>query len=243
MDLLILLHKPRAILFDVDGTLYSQQCLRARLLARHAGYLALHPRSSWEAAQAVSAFRRALEIVRLEDAAGGIPDCQFQLAADLAGIPEIRLRNHIQRWFVEAPLPLLRSCVRSGLTELLEFARGHGILLATFSDYAGEDKLRALGIREFFQVVASAEDTDIQSYKPNPLGLQVTLARLGVEPPDAIYVGDRPEVDAAAASGAGMGAVIVGHSPRSPGSEWLSVWDYLQLKEHLVVGAWASPLL
>jgi len=204
--------KPRAILFDVDGTLYSQGSLRARLLLRLAGQTALEPRL----VRVLWSHRKAIETLRRADYPIAIPDRQFQLTAQLAGVPEERVREIVQRWFVEAPLPLLRSCVRPGLTGLLQLARDWGVLLGVFSDYEAEDKLKALGVREFFDVATSSEAPAVQAYKPNPKGLLVTLARLGVAPDQAIYAGDRPEVDAEAARRAGMRAVIVSRAHGYP---------------------------
>jgi FMN phosphatase YigB (HAD superfamily) len=204
--------KPRAILFDVDGTLYSQRSLRARLLLGLAGRAALEPRP----VRVLWSHRKALETLRRADHPIAIPDRQFQLTAQLAGVPEVRVRKIVQKWFVEAPLPLLRSCVRPGLAGLLQLTRDRGVLLGVFSDYEAGDKLKALGVREFFDVATSSEDPAVQAYKPNPKGLMVTLARLGVAPDQAIYAGDRPEVDAEAARRAGMRAVIVSRAHGYP---------------------------
>jgi len=134
---------PRAILFDADGTLYSQRSLRARLLLRLAGQAALEPRL----VRAPWSHRRAVETLRSADHPIAIPDRQFQLTAQLAGAPEVRVRKIVQKWFVEAPLPLLRSCVHPGLAGLLQLARDRGVLLGVFSDHEAEDKLKALGVR------------------------------------------------------------------------------------------------
>ena len=64
--------------------------------------------------------------------------------------------------------------------------------------------------------MASSEDPAIQAYKPNPKGLLVTLARLGVAPDQAIYAGDRPEVDAEAVGRVGVRAVIVSRAHGYP---------------------------
>jgi FMN phosphatase YigB (HAD superfamily) len=61
-----------------------------------------------------------------------------------------------------------------------------------------------MGMTEFFDVVVTAQDREIQRFKPDPTGLEVTLQRLGVRNDKAIYIGDRPEVDAIAATRAGL---------------------------------------
>ena len=99
--------KPRAILFDVDGTLYSQRSLRARLLLRLAGQAALEPRL----VRVLWSHRKALEMLRRADHPIAIPDRQFQLTAQLAGVPEERVRKIVQKWFIEAPLLVLRILI------------------------------------------------------------------------------------------------------------------------------------
>ena len=74
------------------------------------------------------------------------------------------------------------------------------------SDYQAMPKLRALGIADLFDEVLSAQDPDIGVFKPDPRGLEVALQRLDVRPAEALYVGDRVEVDAIAAPGS-RGAV------------------------------------
>lgn len=56
---------------------------------------------------------------------------------------------------------------------------------------------------------------DVASHKPDPEGLKLALAKLDVEPRDAVYVGDH-EVDAQAASRAGAAfiGVLTGQSTR-----------------------------
>ena len=223
----------QAILFDVDGTMYSQRCLYAHLALRMAAPALLQPRRGVEMVRVLLHYRRALEILRQADSPGTIPECQLQVAVQRTGVPQERVRAHVQKWFFDAPLPLLKKCVRPGLTNLLQFARHRGIRLGVYSDYHAEDKLRALGVRDFFEVVASSEDLQVQAYKPNPSGLQATLARMHVEPHRALYIGDRPQVDAEAARRAGLRAVIVGRTHREPGSSWLPVRDFTALRQLL----------
>jgi FMN phosphatase YigB (HAD superfamily) len=45
--------------------------------------------------------------------------------------------------------------------------------------------------------------------KPSPVPLLAALVGLGVDPRDAVYVGDRPDKDVAAAAATGMRAIRV----------------------------------
>jgi HAD superfamily hydrolase (TIGR01549 family) len=101
--------------------------------------------------------------------------------------------------------------------ELLEFARVAGIRLALCSDYPGLPKLEAMGLERFFDQVICAQHPEVGSLKPNPQILQVALRRLGVSASEALYAGDRPEVDGGAAARAGVGYVHIIHRPSRGG--------------------------
>jgi putative hydrolase of the HAD superfamily len=109
------------------------------------------------------------------------------------------------------------------LITLLVAARRRGLRVAACSDYPPAEKLAAMGIAGLFDVVVSAQDPDVQRFKPDPRMLEVALERLGVSKEEALYVGDRPEVDAEAARRAGIACAIVGsRRPAARAREFLS---------------------
>jgi pyrophosphatase PpaX len=65
---------------------------------------------------------------------------------------------------------------------------------------------RAVGLREYFDTVVTASDTD--AHKPSPEPIVLALERLGATPERAVYVGDAP-VDVAAGKAAGVTTVAV----------------------------------
>lgn len=210
---------PKAILFDVDGTLYRQSRLRRAMLLRLLRAHALAPAEGLRTLRCLRAYRAAQEALR--HAPEAFPaHRQAQEAALRTGVPLEQMEGVVRRWMEEAPLPLLRPCRRPGLTALLERARASGIRLGVFSDYPPEEKLEHLEVDGWFDVVVSAQDPQVGVFKPHPRGIEVALRRLDVSPGEALYVGDRVEVDAAAARAAGVSCVILARdsaSPQSPG--------------------------
>ena len=95
-----------------------------------------------------------------------------------------------------------------GLRETLEALRGRAVCLgiATGSDEASCEPLHREGLMGYF--AAAVTGGDVEPRKPNPGVLLECAAALGVEPPEAVYVGDTP-LDIAAAKAAGMAAVAV----------------------------------
>lgn len=58
---------------------------------------------------------------------------------------------------------------------------------------------------------------DVPYQKPHPSIFHTALARLGVQPTEAVYVGDRVDADVCGAQGAGLRAILI-RSPYSSGS-------------------------
>ena len=229
------LPRPEGIVFDVDGTLYRQAPVRRAMLGRLALETLRAPRSGLRAIRAVSAYRWAQEAARGAVAVPGeqAGARQLRLAAARCGFPAPEVAAIVARWMDQEPLAMLRQHRLVGLVEFLDACRARGIRLAVLSDYPCSDKLAALGVAERFDVVLSAFDADVGVFKPDPTGIRVALARLGVAAEDALYVGDRPEVDAAAAAAAGVRAVIVERTAPGVRHAWESVPDYPTLTRRL----------
>ena len=204
-----------AIVFDVDGTLYRQRRVRTAMMLRLLRECVLRPREGARAVRVVRAYRRAQEQLRhvvdaRPDAAAGT--AQLRLTAQWTGLPAPVVSAAVARWMEREPLPLIARAALPGLGRFLDRAAARGLRLAILSDYPAQAKLEALGIARHFDVVVCAQDADVGAFKPDPRGLLLTLRRLGVSADRALYVGDRPEVDAVTAARAGVPAVIVGRA-------------------------------
>lgn len=102
------------------------------------------------------------------------------------------------------PLAAVAKSPFAGVDAFCRWARERDIPLAVLSDYDPRRKLQALGLGQYFSVVVCAQDAEVGVFKPHPRGLELTLRRLGVEPAEALYVGDRAGVDDAVARAAGV---------------------------------------
>ena len=138
----------RAVLFDVDGTLYRQTPLRV-LMASEVALEGLRSRSLGAArrlARILAAFRRVREELRaLGEPAGLLLDqLQFTRTADRTGVDVAEIRSVVDEWVMQRPLKHLRPLVRSGLTPLLDALAARRLRLGVLSDYPAEYKLRAM---------------------------------------------------------------------------------------------------
>jgi FMN phosphatase YigB (HAD superfamily) len=196
----------------------------------------LHPRDMATVWRVLAAYRRAQETLR-----GVCPDCsniaeeQIRIACRSTGVSQAAVACHVAEWIENAPLDLLSSAMYDGLREALRTAKQNGLKLAVWSDYPAVAKLEAMGVASFFNVVVSAHDSEVQRFKPDPRGLEVVLRRLGVSRDQAIYIGDRPEVDGQAAAHIGIKCFIIGKratcGPEPP--HWNYLADYGELNQFI----------
>jgi HAD superfamily hydrolase (TIGR01549 family) len=220
-----------AVVLDVDGTLYRQDVVRRGMLLRLLRAHAARPAEGLRTVRALRAYRRAQEHIRrapeaYADAAAG----QVRLACEWTGLDAAAVGACVERWMEREPLDLVRQGTRDGVTDFLADGARRGVRLAVLSDYPPRAKLAVMGIADFFQVIVCAQDADVRAFKPDPRGIEVALARLGVERGRALYVGDRPEVDAAAAARAGVPCVIIGRRDAVHPGGWIEVPGFRRLR-------------
>jgi HAD superfamily hydrolase (TIGR01509 family) len=200
----------RGVVFDVDGTLYSQPALRLRMVMRLLASAALRPKKLMAEWKMVSRFRVAQEILRRRG--NQSPDLareQLRMAVRKGGLDEEKVLNTVLYWMETVPLDHIPACARRNLPLLIEGLRRSGLKIGVFSDYPCEKKLRALGILPLVDAALCSTDESVGAFKPHPAGFRAAAERLGLDPAEVLYVGDRVEVDAEGAKAAGMKAAIV----------------------------------
>ena len=134
----------RLVVFDLDGTLYDQNCLRRRMLRELGLYCLSHP-TEVGLLRVIGEFRRARERLA-EEQASNIAQLQYERpAASLAIRPEA-VAEVIREWFEERPLRHLERCRCASIDQVFESLHGSGRQVGVFSDYPVRDKLRALNL-------------------------------------------------------------------------------------------------
>jgi FMN phosphatase YigB (HAD superfamily) len=201
----------RAVLLDIDGTLYHQQVLRG-LMAFELSAVPLALGSIREALRVwriLKCFREVREALRtMEDHGVPLVSLQYSLVAERVGATSGEVEMVVSEWMYSRPLKYLRICRRGGMMRFFQFAADRGLRTGVFSDYPVREKLQGLGIHAPLTVELCATDPEINAFKPNPKGFLQACKLWNVEPGEVLYVGDRFEVDACGAQAAGMPCVI-----------------------------------
>jgi HAD superfamily hydrolase (TIGR01509 family) len=229
----------RAIILDLDGTLYRQDALRTAMLLRLVRACALRPLSGWRTMRVLRAYRHAQEHLRDAAAAAqpsaNLAEAQIHRTSELTGAAPDFVRECVSRWMEHEPLDLVPRNIRPGLLAFLHASKARGLHLGVLSDYPAEAKLTALGLDGIFDVVLTAQSPDVGVFKPHPRGLLLAAERLQVRPSECVYIGDRAEVDGQAAAAAGMACFIVTQR-NDPGRHgaWLPVSGFPELHALLV---------
>lgn len=206
----------QAIVTDVDGTLYDQKQLRRRMLGSLVRAHLTRPYLGWKTFRCLSVFRRAQEEIRWKSAEDG-PHAlaQYARAEAVTSYPADFLRAIVARWMEEEPLAHIPSAAFPDARSFFFWAAGRELRLAALSDYPLEQKLRALGLTDLFQVAISPKDDPGFRFKPHRAMLEYVLRQLGVPADRALYIGDRPEIDGAVAKSIGVLGVILSPVGRS----------------------------
>ncbi len=203
----------RAVGFDLDGTLYRSGPLKRRMALALAGLpLRRGPRTARRVLRVLRRFRHLHEELRDGLARGGVPLDRFHHLETARRVAEPLdfVEGVVDEWMRRRPLPALPACAREGLHECLAGLREAGIRVGVLSDYPVRAKLAALRIDGLVDAAVAATDPDVDALKPSPRGFEVLAARLGVPAGEALYVGDRTEVDGAGAGAAGWRFLLVG---------------------------------
>jgi putative hydrolase of the HAD superfamily len=202
----------RAVLLDVDGTLYYQRPLRVLMAVE----LCMLPwtKLSFSAAyntwRAIGCFRRVREELRsFGEPEGCLAKLQYIEAAKQIGEEPEAMERVVSEWLYQRPLKYLRFWRRPGIEAFLSMLEQKGIQVGVFSDYPVIDRLRALDLLERISLALCATDPAINAFKPHPKGFLRACAIWRLCPEEVLYVGDRPEVDAVGAAAAGMPCAIL----------------------------------
>jgi FMN phosphatase YigB (HAD superfamily) len=226
----------KAVIFDVDGTLYRQAPLRRAMARRLLRAHLFHPGRGMQTIRALAAYRRAQEELRTEPGRDDLAEAQLCYAARSTGLARDTVAQHVAQWMETAPLELLPRFVQPGLEDLLHALRSWDLRLGVLSDYRAELKLEALGVAGLFDVVVCAQQPEIGVFKPHPRGLQVALERLGISACEALYIGDRADLDAVAAAAAEIPCAILAEprrARRTVGKSFLHISSFHDMRARL----------
>lgn len=198
-DIRMILKRPKMILLDLDGTLVDSVPDLAYSVDVMLERLGLPKRGEAQVRRWVGNGVERLVGRALTGTMDGAPDpALFERALPL--FMEIYAAN-----------TSARSVLYPGVREGLDYLRAAGYRLGCVTNKPGrftEPLLRALGIRDYFELVVSGDT--LSRKKPDPEPLLHAARHFGVRPDEALMVGDSVS-DVKAARAAGFRVVCVSY--------------------------------
>lgn len=195
----------KAVGFDLDGTLYpawAMYAITADLGLRHPRFLSAFGRVRKELRHSplsgIEPAQTSLEAFRKRQAG---------LLAGLLGIPLAEAINEIERIVYKAttrrfafikPYADLGGCLAALKTA--------GLKLGVLSDLPCEEKLKLMGLADWFEIVRCSEDSG--ALKPDPRPFMDLADAFDLSPDEILYVGNKPAYDIAGAKAAGMSTAL-----------------------------------
>jgi len=214
----------RAVLFDLDDTLYAQ-----------AEWL----RGAWRAVSKVAAARGldpdAMEAALVAICAEGSDRGRIiDRALARIGAPDTPVAPLLEAFRSHAPRSL--TPYPGALAALSRLRAEVTVGLVTDGEVPIQRaKIRALGLTEAFDVVVLSDALGRALRKPHRAPFESALAAAGTCAERAVYVGDRPDKDVAGAAAAGMRAirVLTGEYATQAGTQepWASARDVAEAIE------------
>jgi FMN phosphatase YigB (HAD superfamily) len=207
------LSSTRVVVFDMDGTLYRQDVVRAhmaRMLATHLLWSARGRRKI----RIIRRFRQVREELADREERGILVK-QYAMVSDELRVGIDEVRQVTTEWLEERPLPVLARAAQPAVHQLFNALADAGVRIAVLSDYPAKDKLAALGLSA--EMVVSATEPEVDCFKPLPVGLERIIVSAGEQAGRMLVIGDRDERDGECARRAGARYLIkVKTDPRSP---------------------------
>ncbi|MBR2274630.1 MAG: HAD family hydrolase [Lachnospiraceae bacterium] len=202
--------KYKAVVWDLDGTLYFQKKMRFIMAAELLKYYITHPLRIKELI-AVKRFREIRECWDKKEKEGeSLEDAQYAYTASVLGMGKEDVKRAVEMWIYDRPLAFIRRCRDEKAAEVFLELRKKGIPCYIFSDYPIEDKLGALELVSDGNYAAT--DERVSALKPDPKGLLLILKDHGLAPSEVLMIGDRDSRDGEAARRAGCDYVVLSRS-------------------------------
>jgi putative hydrolase of the HAD superfamily len=215
------------VLFDLDGTLVDHDAAAAEAVRDWLtgdGHARADDAAGLAAAWAEISERhlpayRAGALTFQEQRRARLRDFLPLVGVDATGWPDDRLDRVFGSYLsaYEAawrPYPDAAPCLAALASAAVRIA-----VLSNGDQAQQEDKLRRTGLDRYFADVFTSGGLGVA--KPDPAVFRLVCARLGTAPAAAAYVGDRADVDAAAAASAGLWGIWVNRTdapaPAGPG--------------------------
>ncbi len=192
--------KKKALIVDLDGTLYYQKpvqiCAGLELLI----YYLIH---FWR-------LKELKQILTYRHQHNTQTNFNIQTFCKRQNTDITTIQFLVQKWLFLKPLKWIKIFTDKNLICYLR-ENQKNIPIIIYSDYETKEKLKALNFKPDFEF--SYDGTNIRYLKPDPQGLTHIANKLNLLPEDILIIGDRQDKDGLAAANFGAEYLILPQNP------------------------------
>lgn len=230
----------KAIVFDVDGTLYPQW----RIFYSSLPYFLLHRKL-------VASFWKARKKIRKMD---NLPVSDWSLYQKQAELVSTSLKMSLQETQAVIDKKIYQKWERTfrfvkpyrNVDAVLKELRLEGYKLAVMSDVPIGKKLQYFGLEGYWDLIMTSEESEY--LKPHKAPFQLLAKRLEMNPDEILYVGNSFEYDAVGAKEAGLWAALITRKDSMPPADFTfkNYFSFLSafkaFSENIVGGKRSNPV-
>jgi putative hydrolase of the HAD superfamily len=213
----------RAVLFDLDDTLYPEAEFY------RSGFAVAAEELQRRGCGPAAAIRAVLEAIHFQQSRQGVFDAAAaRLGFPAAWVPQLIALFHEHSPRIDLPAESARMLARLRPRYRL------GIVTDGHAEVQRK-KIRALGVASLVDAVVVADDLGREHWKPDPLAFLACCRALNVDPGQSVFVGDNPQRDMLGARRAGIRGIRLrqGFFRDHDDAAWETPWGEIRGLEEL----------
>lgn len=195
----------KAVIFDVDDTLYSYT--RGNILGTRAVEDYMADRFGFDPARTAAAVSRAMALVgeRMGYVCAAVHNraIRYQVLLENEGLPVLPHARNLEDVYWNAILDNIE--IAPGIVDLIRALKEAGIRVGIGTNMTVRiqyDKLERIGVWEMVDFIVSSEEAGVE--KPDPRFYDLCVEKAGCAPSEIAFIGDSLKNDAISACEAGM---------------------------------------
>ena len=195
----------KAVIFDIDNTMYSFDAAHKTAMAALCAYT--EKNFGMDAAETKELAAKCMDIIteRLGDNCAAIHNrlLRFQCFLEQIGSADYRKAMEMYHIYWDTLLDVMEP--EKGLVPLLERLKEKGIRIGIGSDmtaYIQYKKLEKIGALEYLDFLVTSEEAGTE--KPTPQFFELCVKKAGCMPGECVFIGDNLRKDVAGSADFGM---------------------------------------
>lgn len=176
-------------IFDVDGTLYSQNKVRLRMFFKLIGFYFIRFYKIKEF-YALYFFRKLREKKEYSDYT---VDKLFEVVGKRINLDSSIVKSVINKWMFNEPLVLLKKYKYKNVIDYINEQQRLGKKIIIYSDYPAIDKLESMGVS--FDYLFVSGEKGLVNQKPSIAAMKKILKDTNIDSDKTVYIGDRDDRD------------------------------------------------